>query len=150
MKKGTFFIAIAIAGITILCSYNSFKKTGNSTEGILFFKGTWTDALKKAKKENKMIFLDAYANWCGPCKKMKSNTFSDKSVADFYNKYFINVAKDMENGEGKSLAKIFEVEAYPTLIFLNSNGFIIEKTLGFKDPGAFLKIGKNVLSRSEK
>ena len=47
-----------------------------------------------------MIFLDAYASWCGPCKMLQKNVFTKKAVGDFYNSKFINVKMDMEKGEG--------------------------------------------------
>ncbi|MBW6479654.1 MAG: thioredoxin family protein [Bacteroidales bacterium] len=42
-------------------------------EGMVFFTGTWDEALAQAKKENKLIFLDIYASWCAPCKMLKNN-----------------------------------------------------------------------------
>jgi uncharacterized protein YyaL (SSP411 family) len=59
----------------------------------------------KAKKENKLIFVDAYASWCGPCKLMVKNIFPLKTVGDYYNSHFINAKIDMEKGEGIELAK---------------------------------------------
>lgn len=52
--------------------------------GIQFFHGTWAEALAKSKAENKLIFLDAYATWCGPCKMMKRLTFTNAEVIEFY------------------------------------------------------------------
>ena len=59
--------------------------------GIEFFHGSWDEALELAKKEHKAIFMDAYAEWCGPCKRMAKNIFTQKEVGDFFNKHFINV-----------------------------------------------------------
>lgn len=55
--------------------------------------------LAKAEKENKLVFFDAYAVWCGPCKLMVKNIFPLETVGDFYNANFINVKIDMEKGE---------------------------------------------------
>ena len=57
--------------------------------GIEFFEGSWDDALYKANAYNKFIFVDAYASWCGPCKKMQSEVFPMENVGEFYNKNFI-------------------------------------------------------------
>ena len=59
-------------------------------DGIKFEQGNWANTLAKAKAENKIVFVDAYTTWCGPCKKMDAETFPDKMVGDFYNKNFIN------------------------------------------------------------
>ena len=65
-------------------------------EGIQFFGGNWEEAIETAKKEHKLIFVDAYAEWCGPCKRMAKEVFTQKELGDFFNKYFINVKMDME------------------------------------------------------
>ena len=56
---------------------------GDLDEGIKFFQGSWSDALKKSDKSDKLIFLDAYAAWCGPCKMMAKNTFTDRMLVRF-------------------------------------------------------------------
>ena len=58
-------------------------------DGIEFFKGTWEEALAEAKAQDKIIFMDAYAVWCGPCKRMAATVFTDKKVGKFYNENFI-------------------------------------------------------------
>lgn len=125
----------------IFFGFRSNSKPSIAIEGIQFFSGTWQEALDEAKKENKYIFLDAYTSWCGPCKMMKNKTFTDKSVGEFYNKYFINVAIDMEKGEGPALSNKYGVEAYPTLIYLKPNGMLIGKAMGFRKAKEFLDIG---------
>ncbi len=95
--KTTNIAVIIIISALALCSFSTNnlppKKKGH---GIVFFNGTWKQALNKAKADKKIIFLDAYASWCGPCKVMARKTFRDASVAKFYNKNFINIAMDME------------------------------------------------------
>ena len=76
----------------------------DSTEGIHFQKSNWQQALDLAKKENKLVFLDIYATWCGPCKQLKKYTFSDKAAGDFFNANFVNMALDGEQEEGATLA----------------------------------------------
>jgi len=103
---------------------------------------TWTSVLEKAKKENKMIFLDAYATWCGPCKQMDAETYTNQAVADFYNANFINVKYDMEKGEGAMLADRYYVSAYPNLVFINSDGVMLHKGIGFIAANEFLALAK--------
>jgi len=114
--------------------------------GIQFFAGTWNEALNKATFEGKLIFVDAYTSWCGPCKKMTMQTFPDKSLGDFFNENFINVKLDMEKGEGTSFASKYGVFSYPTLLFIDGNGKIVQREIGFKTPDILLNIGKKVVN----
>ena len=91
-------------------------------EGIAFFKGTWQEVLEQAKKENKLIFMDCYTSWCGPCKMLAKDVFTDPDVAAFFNEKFVNAKVDMEKGEGPALKKQYGVNAFPTLLFLNGDG----------------------------
>ena len=54
---------------------------------------------------NELIFMDAYAIWCDPCKKMAKNVFKQKKVGQFFNQNFINVKMDMEKDIGSTSAK---------------------------------------------
>jgi thiol-disulfide isomerase/thioredoxin len=103
----------------------------------------WSTVLEKAKKENKVIFLDAYATWCGPCKMMDSETYKDQAVADYYNANFINVKYDMEKGEGLKLAQRFSVESYPNLLFINADGTVLHRGTGFRKAPEFTDLGQN-------
>ncbi len=115
--------------------------------GIQFLESSWSKALEQAQKENKPIFLDAYASWCGPCKMLKRNTFSKKAAGDFFNLHFINVAIDMEKGEGPALADKFAVDAYPTLIIADKNGNIVTFTKGYMNAAELVEFGKYGLNK---
>jgi thioredoxin-related protein len=115
----------------------------SNASGIKFITGkTWKEILQIAKKENKLIFLDAYASWCGPCKYLQSSVFTDNNVGVFYNDNFINVKMDMEEGEGIQLSENLGVESYPTLFFIDAEGSVVHKKLGAMDAGNFLELGK--------
>ena len=118
--------------------------TLSAEPGIQFTDTAWREVLKKAKAEKKVIFLDAYASWCGPCKLLQKNVFTQKSVGDYYNSRFINVKMDMEKGEGPALAQVYPLEAYPTLLFIDSNGRVLKKVLGYQSPQDLIAIGRSV------
>jgi thiol-disulfide isomerase/thioredoxin len=103
----------------------------------------WASVLEQAKKENKIIFFDAYATWCAPCKQMDDETYTNDSVAEFYNSNFINVKYDMEKGEGPMLADRYYVTAYPNLIFISPDGIMLHKAVGFKASNEFLNLAKS-------
>ena len=123
---------------------NSDRK---NNKGIEFHSGSWEEALAQAKKEDKAIFLDISASWCGPCKMLKANTFINKDVGDYYNENFINVMVDGEKGEGISLARKFRISGYPTMIYLNSAGELIARTSGYREPAVLIEMGKQVLGQ---
>ncbi len=118
--------------------------------GIRFIEPSWSKALAEAKKQNKLIFLDAYTTWCGPCKLLKKNTFPDSEAGEFFNKNFINVAIDMEKGDGPALAEKFQVTAYPTLIIADGDGNLVTFTRGYIEPRQLIDFGKHGLSKKKK
>jgi len=97
---------------------------------INFEKTTFDSALSKAKSANKLVFVDCITSWCGPCKQMSKYVFTQDSVADFFDSNFVNLQLDMEKGEGVTLRKEYNVEAYPTFLLLNSNRKVVYRFVG--------------------
>lgn len=121
-----------------------------SAQGIEFFKGSWAEAVEEAKKKDKIIFVDAFATWCGPCKVMAKNVFTDRSVGDFYNKNFINLKLDMERGEGLEFRKKYPVSAFPTLFYIDYTGEVVQKIRGALKSPDFIKAGKAALGKVDR
>ena len=119
-------------------------------QGIQFENLTWAQLLAKAKAERKLIFVDAYAVWCGPCKKMDKDVFSDPKVGAFYNKHFINAKIDMEKGEGPQLAKDYKVKAYPTFLFIDAEGKLVNQGAGMQPADNFIGLGQATLALMDK
>ncbi|MCB9255593.1 MAG: thioredoxin family protein [Chitinophagales bacterium] len=113
-------------------------------EGIEFFHGSFDEAKALAKEQGKLIFMDAYAVWCGPCKQMTNNVFPQKEVGDFFNKNFINMKVDMEKGEGLSLRSTYGVSAYPTLLFIDAQGNVVESVRGARSAESLLSWAKSI------
>jgi thiol:disulfide interchange protein len=111
---------------------------------ITFFEGSFDDAKAKAAEEGKVLFVDAYAVWCGPCKYMNNNVFTDMNVAKFFNEHFVNYKYDMEKGEGPAFAIEYSVIGYPTLFFLDPKGKVLERHLGGMTIEQLLTIAKKV------
>jgi thioredoxin-related protein len=117
-------------------------------QGINFETSGWQEILAKAKAEKKLVFLDAYASWCGPCKKLSNSTFPDPEVGAFFNQHFVNAKIDMEKGEGVELSEKFKVAAFPTLIFVDSNGVEVHRAMGYLSPEQLIEVGKKAINPS--
>lgn len=115
-------------------------------QGIEFNHSKWEDVKALAKKENKLIFVDFYTDWCAPCKYMANVIFPEKEVGDFYNQHFICVKIDAEKGEGPVLAKKYGVGGFPTLAFTNANEEVVYKVTGSADAKEFIDQGKLALT----
>jgi thiol:disulfide interchange protein len=137
--------------ILLVLTFSSVAKaqetTGKSSTQINFIENSWTEALKQAARQNKYIFVDAYASWCGPCKMLKATTFKNNKVADFYNDNFVNVAIDMEKGQGPALATEWGLQAYPTMIIFTSKGKPVSGTVGYIRANDLIKFGQQALNK---
>ncbi len=111
-------------------------------EGIDFFKGSLAEAIAHATEENKPIFIDAYTDWCAPCKRMDKQVFTRKDVGDFYNAEFVSYRLNMESEDGVDFAPKHGVQFYPTFVYLDSKGEAVHKTVGECDPYQFLTNGE--------
>lgn len=133
MRKKIFVFLVALLGLAI-------QMNAQTTEGMKFCKeGTkFAEAVAQAKAEKKMVFLDCYTSWCGPCKMMARDIFPQKKVGDFMNPKFICIKIDMEKGEGPSLTQKFQVSAFPTFIIFNSDAQEIGRFLGGSDADGFI------------
>ncbi len=110
-------------------------------QGIQFYDGSWKDALEKAKAEDKLLFVDAFAKWCGPCKSMAKNVFTRQEAGDFFNANFINLKLDMEEADGITFGHKYPVSAYPTLFFIDGDGKIVKTVRGAQQVDKLIALG---------
>ena len=138
-------ITLSIIAFSVIAFWSFSFVNSAKNEGIVFFKGSFQEALAKAKAENKPVFVDVYATWCGPCKQLKKKTFKDEKVGDYYNKNFINVAIDGESKEGEMVARKYGVQGYPTLLIVDFDGNLKTKQVGFVEPHILINFGKRIV-----
>jgi thiol-disulfide isomerase/thioredoxin len=118
-------------------------------QGLVFETGTFSEALEKAKKENKLVFVDVYTTWCGPCKQMAATLFPAKEAGDLYNAHFVNFKIDAEQGEGVDIATKYSVAGYPTNLFLKPDGSVVYTVLGAGDLAWFLNNGEVAIAEAK-
>lgn len=107
-------------------------------EGVNFRDIPLEEALRQAKTEKKLVFMDCYTSWCGPCKNMADKVFPQKAAGDYFNPRFVCVKYDMEKGDGVKLAKKYEVHAYPTFLMIRPDGTIQHRLVGGDQLEAFI------------
>lgn len=118
---------------TLFSSSIAFSDTGrHNDKGIYFETGSWKEALAKAKKEDKVIFLDVYADWCGPCKSLKQYTFLDEEVGKYFNQRFISISINGESKEGSKLIEKYGLKGYPSLLLIDNKGSLVKLGTGFQ------------------
>ena len=120
-----------------------------NAQGIDFFHGSWEEALAQAKSQDKLIFVDAYATWCGPCKRMAAEVFPDEKVGAFYNRNFVSLKIDMEAPENAAFAAKYPVAAFPTLYYMDANGEVVQAVKGAQKAEQFIRTGTKALALSE-
>jgi len=104
-----------------------------------FFIGAWDKMTYEAKRKNKIMVVDFYADWCKPCKQMEQNVFVEPEVINYIKEHFIAYRLEVEkNVKGDMLKKRHNVEFYPTFIFFDPNGNELSRVTGYLNKTAFL------------
>jgi len=129
MKRIVTIAMSLLACITMMAQGMVFEPEGTTLE----------QAAVKAKAENKMIFLDCFTTWCGPCKMMANTVFPQEKVGAAMNPKFVNVKIDMEGTYGAPLAKKLQITAYPTFVIFNADLQEVGRFLGGSQADEFLK-----------
>lgn len=106
--------------------------------GIRFFSGTWKDVIAEAKKKKLPIFVDVYTDWCAPCKRMEREVFILPKVGKFFNSNFLCYRLNAEKAEGPELSKIFGFNAFPTWLYLNSEGILMSRNTDYMNADRFI------------
>ena len=119
-----------------------------NAQGIEFFHGSYEEALEKAQKENKKIFVDVYTTWCGPCKQMTKKTFTDPEVGKLYNEEFVALKLDAENEADSPFFDKYTATAFPTVFWLDSKGDILDQNVGYLDPAGLLSVTKKAVNNN--
>lgn len=133
------------------------KETSTGT-GVIFLEGlNWEQIKVKAKAENKYIFVDCYATWCGPCKVMDKDVYPLNTVGQALNDKFISVKIQMDSVKSDpinikkfySTARAFErdykISGLPSYLFFSPDGVVLHKGMGAQSSNEFIQLIKDSL-----
>lgn len=118
---------------------------------------TMNEALAAQEKNPKKIFVDVYTTWCGPCKLLDKNTFTNKDVINYMNEHFYPVKFNAEGNEevtyrgftytntqyqegrkGRNgthqFSRALKVTGYPSLAYFDEKGNFIQAVAGYRTP----------------
>jgi len=148
-----FFLFVAVMVVT---GCSSTKETVNGPQQLEtdaeypfdFLKSSsLSKVLDRAAEEDKLVFVDIYTSWCLPCKMMDEDVFSHEGTADIINADFVSYKVNAEKANGPDLATQYQVRSYPTLLFLDSKGNILERKEGVAYHTELLRLAASAKSK---
>lgn len=142
MKK---IFLLSVLSVSLSLSWCITTQAQQNESGIVFRKDAFADVLKESARTGKLVFIDCYTSWCAPCKWMEKNVFVNDTAATYYNDTFINYKIDMEKGEGPALRERYNVQVFPTYLFINSKGELVHKATSRMELPEFIEEGKKAL-----
>ncbi len=131
-------------GLVIALGLLFVLPTNASADGDVFADLTLDAALAKAGETDKMVVIDFYATWCGPCKMMDKDTWPHKDVVAWVEKNAILIKVDVDKEE--TVAKEFNITAMPTVVFLKADKSEISRFVGGYLATEFVSFANKVLS----
>jgi len=112
----------------------------------------WQSVLLEAKKQKKNIFVDAYTTWCGPCRQMDKEVYRDKRVVAYLDSNFISIKVQIDRndkdpvevktwyGDARMLSEKYNITSFPSLIFVDQDGRLVDIRRGFHSVPEFIAI----------
>src|SRR5579863_1166657 len=143
--------------IVALCLTGFLGVKAQEERGVKFEKNlSWQQIKAKAKAENKNIFIDCFATWCGPCTAMKKSVFPNEKLGEYMNAHFVSVEVQMDSSasddeqvkqwytDAKAILQQYKIYAFPTFLFFSPEGKIIHRDLGFRKADEFIALATNL------
>ncbi len=139
MKKYLLVLALMLATIV----------SATAKGGVEFREGTLDEMVAKAAAENKYLFVELFATWCGPCRVMERTLATDE-VGAYMNPRFVSVRYDVDKATGALLARTNGVRSIPTCLVINGNGEVVGRLVGSSSPEKFVASMRSLLANISK
>jgi thioredoxin-related protein len=146
-------------GIFCLIILLPFLIEAQEDKGIKFEKGlSWEQVLAKAKAENKYLFVDCFATWCGPCKLMDKEVYPKKAVGDYMNTRYISVKVQVDTSKGDdqtvkswyrdahAIREAYKVSVLPSYLFFSPEGRLVHEFTGAIRDTDFIRLAANAIN----
>ncbi|MDE5638087.1 MAG: thioredoxin family protein [Alistipes sp.] len=112
-----------------------------------FVNKTPLEVLREAREQNKLIFMDVHATWCGPCKTMDRYVFTEKEVGDFMDSLFVCVKVDVDSRDGKQIAGEYDVSSVPTFLVLTPDMELVGRSSGARSKYDFMQDMRTIVDK---
>lgn len=122
----------------IIAAIFCFTSLAAYSQPIRFSSLSFREALAKAKREGKPLFIEIYTTWCTYCKQMERDVFTTKEAGDYYNGHFISLRYDAVKTDGIQIRNTYTLPGLPAFLYLSPDGLVLRKTAGFQPLPAFL------------
>ena len=105
---------------------------------------SFDEACKKAREEKKIVLIDFYTTWCGPCKLLDRTTWKDDEVRKWLGSHAIALKIDAE--KNRKLASNYNIRSFPTILFLKPDGKELDRLVGYRGAEEFLEDAEGAIS----
>jgi thioredoxin-related protein len=152
MKRSVIVLMLLVLGMI-----QGYSQTA-SPAGVSFLHDlSWQEILQKAKAENKYIFVDCYATWCGPCKMMDKDVYPAQKIGELINGKFLAVKVQMDVTKKDDSAVVawyadahiidrqYRINGYPSFLFFSPEGKIVHRGIGYKDVNGFISLATDAM-----
>jgi thiol:disulfide interchange protein len=137
-------LLVVMLALFLIGAANCVIREGETSESKVNWLYDWNEALSKAQNEDKPIMIDFYADWCVPCKRLDSDTYSDEALSAFLNDNFVSLKSNIAKSD---LCANYDITAIPTIVFVSPEGTEIGRRVGYRTPAQFYQDVQAILSQ---
>jgi thiol-disulfide isomerase/thioredoxin len=126
----------------------NFWRLGGAIE--VKYNPTYTGLFQMALKKRRPIFISFYTDWCTTCPFMNEGMIKKQPIVSLLEDDFVSYIIDAERGDGYKLANEYKIAAFPTILYLNSEGEEISRYVGLPGEHKVLQLTKSAIQAEDK